>query len=70
MEIQNKRVLDYMKSHRGITSLEAIQELGVTRLSARILDLKNKGYDIDGIFIEVLNRYGELGHVKKYFIKG
>lgn len=43
---QNDRVLDYMRSHGGITSLEAYDKLGCTRLSARIKDLKEMGVAI------------------------
>jgi hypothetical protein len=67
---QQKRVLEYMIKNKTITSLEAVQKLGVYRLSARILELKEKGFDIDGIFIEVRNRFGELCNVKQYFIRG
>lgn len=43
---QNKRVLQYMKQFGSITSMEAILELGITRLSARISDLKDSGVPI------------------------
>jgi hypothetical protein len=62
-------VLYYMREHHGITTLEANRDLGVTRLSARILELKEKGYDIDGVFVEVTNRYGDTCNVKRYFLK-
>ena len=34
------KVYEYMKSHDGITSMEAIYKLEETRLSGRIFDLK------------------------------
>lgn len=33
---------------RGITSMDAIDKLRITRLFARIYDLKKKGYEIEG----------------------
>lgn len=36
------KVYEYMKSHDGITSREAIYKLEETRLSGRIFDLKKK----------------------------
>lgn len=36
------KVYEYMKSHDGITSMEAIYKLEETRLSGRIFDLKEQ----------------------------
>lgn len=43
---QNDKVLGYLKTHEGITTMDAIRELGITRLSARIYDLRDMGYTI------------------------
>jgi len=43
---QNELILKHLKEYGGITSLEAIQEYGITRLSARIYDLRKEGYSI------------------------
>jgi len=41
---QNQRLLAYLKKHRkGITTLEAVLELGILRLSERIREIKNVG---------------------------
>lgn len=63
-----KRVFDFMVEEKGITSLDAFVELGETRLSARIFELKKKGVNISSETISVQNRYGEKRSVKKYFI--
>ena len=63
-----KRVFDFMVEEKGITSLDAFVELGETRLSARIFELKEKGVNISSENISVQNRYGEKRSVKKYFI--
>jgi hypothetical protein len=40
---QSEKVLEYIKQNGSITSLEAIREIGCTRLSARIKDLEDMG---------------------------
>ena len=69
LELNNsqQRVFDYIVENGSITSLEAIQALGETRISARIFELRDKGVPIDSKYIKVENRHGESRHVKKYF---
>lgn len=63
-----QRVFDYIKDFGSITTLEAYNDLGETRLSARVFELKEKGVDISFEWIEVLNRYKEKCRVKRYYI--
>lgn len=63
-----QRVFDYMLENGSITTLDAWQGCGESRLSARIWELKHKGVNIKSEIIEVSNRYGEKRHVKKYYI--
>lgn len=66
---QDDLVLEYMKKNNGITSLQAFKDLGVTRLSAKIFNLRKK-YIITDIWEESYNRYGEKTRFKKYiFVK-
>lgn len=65
---REQRVFDYALKFNGITSLEAFVDLGETRLSGCIFQLKQKGVNISTQFIDVQNRYGEARRVKKYFI--
>ena len=67
---QNDRVLAYMRSHKGITSLDAYRDLGCTRLSARIADLKGRGITIGKIMVDREKRYGETVKVAQYFEVG
>lgn len=67
---QNDRVLAYIRSHGGITSLEAYDKLGCTRLSARIKDLKEMGVAIGKVMVARPNRYGETVKVAQYFEVG
>lgn len=63
-----QRVFDYMVEFGSITSLQAFTDLGNSRLSATIFNLKKKGVIINGETIKVKNRFKENRCVKKYWI--
>lgn len=66
---QVQKVLAYMKRHKYITQLDAIRDLGVMRLGARIWELIHKHeIAIDSDFITVRNRDGEKCEVKRYWL--
>ena len=64
------RVMKYLQDFGSITTLQAFVDLGESRLSARIWELKAHGIKIDSEMIEVENRFHEKRHVKRYFIAG
>ena len=43
---QNQKILNHLKEHKKITSYEAFEKYRITRLSARIHDLREQGYNI------------------------
>lgn len=43
---QKERIIDYIRLHGSITTMEAFSNLHITRLSARIEELKKDGYKI------------------------
>lgn len=49
-----------------ITPLQALDELGIFRLSARVLELKRQGHNIRTAHVDVPNREGRLVHVARY----
>jgi hypothetical protein len=55
-----------MRKNNGITIYDSTYKLGITRLSARIWDLKDAGFEIDEKWKEVKNRDGEKCKVKIY----
>ena len=67
MKTQIDSILDYILTHKGITSLQAIQKFGATRLSGIIYRLKERGYIIKDKWVTVSTRWGKT-HVKKYFL--
>ena len=63
-----QRVFDYLVENGSITPLDAIVDLGETRLAARICELKKKGIIIHTDRITVKNRRGEPRNVCKYYL--
>lgn len=63
---QANRLLDYLKKSGSITTWEAFKELGITRLSARIFEIKERGYVIKTELVNDKNRLGEPIHYNKY----
>ena len=63
-----QRVFDYMMEFGSITSLQAFVDLGETRLSGAIYELKKKNVHIACEDVNVKNRYGEKRRVTKYWI--
>ena len=54
-----ERILEHLKKHGSITSMEAIEKYGNTRLAATINNLRAMGYDITTVMHRRENRYGK-----------
>lgn len=67
---QVNRILEHLKNHGSITQAEAINLFGCYRLSGRIYDIKQLGYDIGKKMECSENRYGEATCYARYFFKG
>lgn len=65
---QKDRVLRYMRNHDGITSIQAFSDLGITRISARIADLRADGFIIASVRESGKNRYGEKTNYVRYIL--
>lgn len=63
---QAQRVLEFLKTHKSLTQQQALNELGVWRLSSRISELKNDGELIIKRMIKVKNRWDEECNVAEY----
>lgn len=70
MQGSKARIIDYMTKHKGITSQDAFRDIGITRLSARIKDLRDLGYDIETVMVDGKNKYGETVRYGVYVLKG
>lgn len=64
-----QRVLDYIMQFGSITTKQAFEDLGCTRLSEYIRQLR-KEMTIDDEWETGINRFGEKVEFKRYFIGG
>lgn len=62
------RIIEYMKTHKGITVGECRDHIGTTELRRRICDLKDKGYDIKSVWEEGPNSNGTTSRFCRYFL--
>lgn len=62
---QKQMIKEYMEEHGGITPMEAFH-FGVTRLAARIAELRADGYRIKTTTILSKNRYGRTVAYAQY----
>lgn len=67
---QEDMVLNHLRQYKTITSLEAIQEYGITRLSAKIYNLRHLGYLITNDWTSGTNRWGKKVNWVKYTLEG
>ena len=63
-----ERVLNYMKEFGSITTYNAFIDLGCTRLSEYIRQIRID-YDVKDEWIHTTNRYGEKVQYKRYWIE-
>lgn len=48
-DTQNKTVLKHLRSGKKISTFQAFSKYGITRLAARIFDLKELGHNIKSV---------------------
>ena len=63
---QQERIIRHLKDKGSITSLEAMKEYGIMRLTSRVCELKDQGYMIRSQFVSSKNRYNEPVSFSKY----
>jgi len=63
---QKQQVLNHLKTHKSLTSWDAIMEYGITRLSHHIYCLRKEGYIIPDKRIKVKTRLGKETNISKY----
>ena len=61
------RILKFMRDFGAITTFEAFTELGCTRLSEYIRQIR-QDFNVGDEWVKGTNRYGEKVEWKKYFI--
>lgn len=66
---QAEQVVNYMQEYGEITQLDALRDLGIMRLGARIFELKKRGYVITTTHRCVPTRSGEKTSIAVYRLK-
>ncbi|MBR6271380.1 MAG: hypothetical protein IKR26_04430 [Lachnospiraceae bacterium] len=67
--IQKEIILDYIKDFGSITTFQAFEDLGITKLTTRISELRADGIPIAGERIPHITRYGKHSYYNKYTIE-
>ena len=67
---QKMKLVEFMRKHHSITSLQASNVLFILRPSNRIQELKSDGYDIDTEIIYRKNDDGSVTHYAKCTLLG
>ena len=63
---QKDRIIRHLNDKGSVTALEAMKEYGIMRLTSRICELKDEGYNIRSEFVSAKNRYNEPVSFSKY----
>ena len=64
---QKSEVLHFMQTHKkGITSIQAFERFGITRLADIIYTLRREGFDIETEQLTTKNRYGHVVNYARY----
>tara|TARA_R100000353_G_scaffold108792_1_gene78164 strand:- start:356 stop:571 length:216 start_codon:yes stop_codon:yes gene_type:complete len=63
---QKQKVLRHLKRYGSITPLEAFNDYAIMRLTSRICELKDQGYNIKSEFVSSKNRFQENVSYSKY----
>lgn len=68
MPTQCEQVLQHLRSGKTITTREAFTDFGITRLAARIHELRQEGHPIADETVKVKNRNGKEVEVSSYYL--
>ena len=67
---KTQKVKEHLTQYGNITSWEAINLYGATRLASIVYNLRQDGYDLRTIMIDDVDRYGEPNKYARYVYKG
>lgn len=66
---QKELIIKYMEDFGSITTIEAFTDLGITKLTTRISELRKDGYIIASKKIDKKNRYGKPVKFNRYWLE-
>ena len=62
-------IAEHLETYGSITTWEAIEQYGCTRLSARISDLRGLGWEISTAMETGRNRFGHTSNYARYTLE-
>ena len=68
-DAQTQLILRHLTKHKTITTHQAYDLYGITRLPSRIFDLREMGHKIGMVWEYGVNRYGHPVKFGKYYIE-
>ena len=66
---QNEHIERHLKKYGSITTMEAFTEYGITRISARIFELRKNGMNISDRWETKKNRFDEPVRYVRYTLE-
>lgn len=66
---QKELIIDFINRFGSITPLQAVYELGITKLATRVSELRRDGVAVKDVDVKTKNRYGKAIQYKKYFLE-
>ena len=66
LTVQHKQILDYIAGFGSISPMEAFSDLGITKLSTRISEMRAIGIPFDQMYEGRLNRFGKPVRYMRY----
>lgn len=69
MTAQAKRLLEYLKTNKKITPIQAWHDLGIYRLSDTVLKLRNDDYNINTVRTSSYNKFQEKVSFATYVLE-
>lgn len=67
MKSQHERILRHLK-RKTLTRAQAMDELGIANITARISELRDAGHEIKDRWKTAKNRFGDATKYKVYFL--
>ena len=67
--IQREKVFNHLDRLGSITTKDAFEIYGITRLSAKIYELRKMGLIIDTVRERGFNRFGEPTNYARYYLR-
>ena len=61
-------IIEFIKAHGSITPMDAF-EMGITRLAARVCEMRHRGINIVTDTAESVNRFGEKVRFARYRVR-